>query len=112
METKEIISKGVSFISLSESLDFTSAAGNLQFQILSAFANYEREIIRERTMEGLNRAKTEGKKLGRPKGSKDKKSHARSGYILREAKKRKDVDESKGVFASVESYIDNPPPNK
>ena len=41
--------------------------------IISAFAQLERDIIRERTIAGLNRAKASGKKLGRPKGSKDSK---------------------------------------
>ena len=35
--------------------------------ILSSFAQFERDIIRERTMAGLERAKAQGKKLGRPK---------------------------------------------
>ena len=37
------------------------------------FAEFERSLISERTKEGLRRAKTQGKQLGRPKGSKDKK---------------------------------------
>jgi DNA invertase Pin-like site-specific DNA recombinase len=110
LDISELLKKGIGFISLSDNLDFTTASGKLHFQILCAFAEFERELIRERTMEGLNRAKSQGKRLGRPKGSKDKSSRARSGYVLREAKKRKGADESKGVFSSIESYINNPPP--
>jgi len=70
LDTKELIDKGVGFISISDNLDFSTAAGKLHFQILSAFAEFERELIRERTMEGLRRAKMQGKQVGRPKDEK------------------------------------------
>jgi len=111
LDINELVKKGISFYSYSENLDFSTAAGKLHFQILSAFAEFERELIRERTIEGLNRAKNQGKILGRPKGSKDQKKRRKSGYILREARKRKELDESKNVFKPIESYIDNPHPN-
>lgn len=106
LDTKELIDKGVGFISISDSLDFSTAAGKLQFQILSAFAEFERELIRERTIEGLRRAKIQGKQAGRPKGSKDTKQRRKSGYILREAKKRQIVDEGNGTHKSIEAYLD------
>jgi DNA invertase Pin-like site-specific DNA recombinase len=106
LDTKELIDKGVGFISISDSLDFSTAAGKLQFQILSAFAEFERELIRERTIEGLRRAKQQGKQAGRPKGSKDSKQRKKSGYILREAKKRQKVDEGNGNHKSIEAYLD------
>lgn len=46
--------------------DLTSSEGKLLLQMFSAFAEFERNRIRERTQEGLNRAKAQGKKLGRP----------------------------------------------
>jgi len=105
LDTKELIDKGIGFISVSDSLDFSTAAGKLHFQILSAFAEFERELIRERTIEGLKRAKLHGKIPGRPKGSKDKSPRRKSGYILKEANKRKITDEKKGVYQSIEAYI-------
>ena len=105
LDTKEILDRGVSFISVSDNLDFGTASGKLHFQILSAFAEFERELIRERTIEGLKRAKIHGKNPGRPKGSKDSKKRPRSGYILREAKKRQKADSDKGINKSIESYI-------
>ena len=105
LDTKELIDKGIGFISISDNLDFTTAAGKLQFQILSAFAEFERELIRERTIEGLHRAKLQGKKAGRPKGSKDIKPRRKSGYILKEANKRKTKDEAKGIFKSIDEYL-------
>lgn len=105
LDTKELIDKGIGFISISDNLDFSTAAGKLHFQILSAFAEFERELIRERTIEGLKRAKSQGKKVGRPKGSKDSKKRKKSGYILRESKKKQMIDIENGVNKGIESYI-------
>jgi putative DNA-invertase from lambdoid prophage Rac len=105
LESRELIEKGMGFISISENLDFSTAAGKLHFQILSAFAEFERELIRERTIEGLKRTKQHGTKLGRPSGSKDREKRKRSGYLLREALKRKSKDERLGIFHPVESYM-------
>lgn len=105
IDCKELIDKGIGFISISDNLDFTTAAGKLHFQILSAFAEFERELIRERTIEGLRRAKLNGNGAGRPKGSKDTKKRKKSGYILREANKRKMLDEENGIHKSVEAYL-------
>jgi len=48
--------------------DITSAEGRFMLQVFSAFAEFERGRIRERTQEGLEKAKANGVKLGRPKG--------------------------------------------
>lgn len=106
LDTKELIDKGIVFISLSDNLDFSTAAGKLQFQILSAFAEFERSLISERTREGIRRAKLQGKSPGRPKGSKDRKKRRKSGYIMREANKRKQIDEANGINKSIDSYLD------
>lgn len=60
-------SKGVRFISLKEAIDLGTATGKLMFQIIAAMAEFERELIRERTIAGLERARAEGKTLGRPR---------------------------------------------
>jgi DNA invertase Pin-like site-specific DNA recombinase len=57
---------GVAFVSLAEGIDATTPAGKLQMHILGAIAEFERERIRERVMAGLQRAKAQGKRLGRP----------------------------------------------
>lgn len=105
LDTKELLDKGIGFISVSDNLDFSTAAGKLHFQILSAFAEFERELIRERTMEGLNRARRQGKKPGRPVGSKDGKKRRKSGYILREAKRRQTKDAGTGVNKPIGMYL-------
>lgn len=66
LEIEELYNRGVGFISFSENLDFSTSIGKLQISILSAFAQFERDLIRQRTLEGLNRAKAQGKRLGRP----------------------------------------------
>jgi len=105
LDTKELMDKGIGFISVSDNLDFSTAAGKLHFQILSAFAEFERELIRERTIEGLNRSKSQGKKPGRPKGSKDKKQRKKSGYILREAAKKQVKEEQNGNHRSIDTFL-------
>lgn len=67
MDVSELINRNVGFIVLTQPIDTTSASGRLMLQILGAFAEFEREMIRERTIAGLERARSRGKKLGRPK---------------------------------------------
>ena len=105
LEIQELVDKGIGFVSVSDNLDFTNAVGRLHFQILSAFSEFERSLISERTKEGINRAKSQGKTLGRPKGSKDTKSRPKSGYLMREINKRKTKDEEKGNYKTPESYV-------
>ena len=105
LEAKEMSDKGIAFISLSDNLDFSTASGKLHFQILSAFAEFERALISERTKEGLHRAKTQGKTLGRPPGAKDKKKRKKSGYLLRMAGERQQQDQNIGIFRSLDDYI-------
>jgi DNA invertase Pin-like site-specific DNA recombinase len=56
----------IAFVSLAEGIDATTPAGKLQMHILGAIAEFERERIRERVLAGLQRARREGKRLGRP----------------------------------------------
>jgi DNA invertase Pin-like site-specific DNA recombinase len=58
---------GCAVVSIREGIDLSSAAGRLQVQLLSAFAEFERELIRERTRAGLARARSQGRTLGRPR---------------------------------------------
>jgi DNA invertase Pin-like site-specific DNA recombinase len=63
---EELQALGVAFVSLAEGIDATTPAGKLQMHILGAIAEFERERIRERVLAGLRRARTEGRRLGRP----------------------------------------------
>jgi DNA invertase Pin-like site-specific DNA recombinase len=58
--------RGIGFRSLTENIDTTTPAGKLIFHIFGALAEFERELIRERTMAGLTAARARGRKGGRP----------------------------------------------
>ena len=105
-ELQELANKGINFISIKDNIDFSSATGRLQIAILSAFAAFERELISERTKMGLERVRQQGiKKLGRPVGSTDKRPRKKSGYILKEAMKRKRKEEQHGIYLPIEHYL-------
>src|SRR4051812_43565396 len=67
----ETISKldaqSIGFKSLTENIDTTTSGGKLIFHIFGALAEFERNLIRERTSAGLNAARERGRKGGRPK---------------------------------------------
>lgn len=79
---EEFKNKGIQFIAITQNIDTTSAAGKMQLQIMGAFAEFERNIISERTKEGLKHAKNVGKR------GKDK-----------TARKKRGVLRDKGVYA-------------
>jgi DNA invertase Pin-like site-specific DNA recombinase len=58
---------GVSFISIREGLDWTTPTGRLQAQLLAMIAEFERSRIQERVRAGLQRARAQGRRLGRPR---------------------------------------------
>ncbi|MEJ7936127.1 recombinase family protein [Sphingobium sp. AN558] len=60
-----ITAAGAGFRSLTEAIDTTTAPGRLMMQMLGAFAEFERAMIRERTMSGLAHARKAGRRLGR-----------------------------------------------
>jgi DNA invertase Pin-like site-specific DNA recombinase len=63
---QELEHLGVRFVSLTEALDLTTPAGRAMAGLLAIFAEFEREILRERTRAGLAQARLNGKRLGRP----------------------------------------------
>ena len=78
--------KGVEFVSLKDGIDTGTATGRFTFNIFASLAEFEREIIRERTMAGLEAARSRGKKGGRPAGlSKEALAKAKSAKILYES---------------------------
>jgi len=64
----DLMEKGVGLQSLNDPIDTTSAQGRLTFNIFASLAEFEREVIRERTMAGLSAARARGRLGGRPKG--------------------------------------------
>src|SRR5271168_1721029 len=63
---EEFRSLGIQFISYQENIDTSSALGQALFTIVSAVAQLERDLIRERVTAGIRNARANGKKLGRP----------------------------------------------
>ena len=110
--TKQLISAleefrelGVDFISYTENVDTSTPTGKVLFMVISAFAEFERDLIRERVQAGLKRARAEGVRLGRPPVNEDKIVQAikmrRSGLSIREIAKK--VDLSTGVVSKYTS---------
>jgi DNA invertase Pin-like site-specific DNA recombinase len=68
IETLNLLkSRGVDFISLTESIDTTTPGGKLIFHLMGALAEFERDLIRERTNAGLAAARARGRVGGRPR---------------------------------------------
>jgi len=93
--------KGVGFHSLQEAINTQTSGGKLVFHIFSALAEFERDLIRERTNAGLEAARARGKKGGRPKSLKQPKSvtllkqmHANSNYSIGEICKTLNISRS------------------
>lgn len=68
---RELTEKGIGLVFIKEQIDFTTPAGKLMFTMLGAIAEFERDLINERTAEGRERAKQQGKHMGR-KGKDEK----------------------------------------
>ena len=63
---REMNELGVAFVSLTEALDLSTPSGRAMVGLLSVFAEFERDLLRERVKAGIAQAKLEGRKLGRP----------------------------------------------
>jgi DNA invertase Pin-like site-specific DNA recombinase len=70
----EFKDRGVGFRSLHESIDTTSGVGNFIFHLFASLAEFERDLIRERTMAGIASARARGRLGGRPKAMDAKKA--------------------------------------
>ncbi len=89
---------GIDFVSFTEGIDTTTATGQLMFHIVGAFAQFEREMIRERVRAGMAHARAMGKRIGRPPAVVDKEKVAalrRQEKSLREIAKILDIPVSR-----------------
>lgn len=86
---EEFKNLGVDFISLTQNISTDTPEGKMFWQMLGVFAEYERELIVARTKAGLERAKRQGKSLGRPQGSLDGRPRRKAGYLNRWIKESK-----------------------
>jgi len=64
---EEFKSLGIEFVSLTEAIDTSSTLGHVMFALIGAMAQFERELIRERVAMGMERARRQGRRIGRPR---------------------------------------------
>jgi DNA invertase Pin-like site-specific DNA recombinase len=65
----DLAARGIELRSLKESIDTSTPTGKLMFHVIAALAEFERDIIQERTLAGLEAARARGRKGGRPKAT-------------------------------------------
>ena len=70
---EDLRAKGIGFRSLQENIDTCSPTGKLVFHLFASLAEFERDLVRERTMAGLAAARARGRKGGRPRSMDDQK---------------------------------------
>jgi DNA invertase Pin-like site-specific DNA recombinase len=90
----ELKDLGVDFVSFSEALDTTTPTGALLYHLIAAISAFERSILIERVHAGLRRARSQGKRLGRPKAEFDINEARR---LLKEGKTMTEVGSVLGV---------------
>jgi DNA invertase Pin-like site-specific DNA recombinase len=93
--------KNVGFVSLSDSFDTTTSQGKLLFNIMGAMAEFERDLVSERTKDGLQHAKSKGIKLGkRPGLGRENKNKLRAAQMMYQNESKSVTEISKEVGIS------------
>ena len=92
----DLKTKGIGFQSLTEEINTNSPGGKLLFHVMAAIAEFERDLIRERTMAGLKAAKAKGRIGGRPRQMTDDKINAVR-QLLADGTPVKDAAQAVGV---------------
>lgn len=105
---------GVQFASIGDQIDLTTASGRLMLQIVGAFSEFERALVRERTLAGLAYARKQGKRLGRPKTRDDEAILAlrRQGLSYSEIERRLGVSRPSIRRALIENSTGTKTPEK
>lgn len=93
--TERLMEKGVEFVSIQDSFDTTSPTGKAMFGMLAVFAEFERDIIQQRTLAGLEAARKRGKIGGRPKV--DEKTKRRVIALYRTNESATDIAKEYGI---------------
>jgi putative DNA-invertase from lambdoid prophage Rac len=94
----ELEAVGVAFVSLTDSLDLSTPAGRLMFQVIAAMGEFERELIRERVRAGLRNARAKGRTLGRPRSSVDA---VRVGHLRAQGRSVREIAKELGYSRSL-----------
>ena len=98
----DLRNRGVGFQSLQESIDTTTSGGKLIFHVFGALAEFERDIIRERTLAGLAAARARGRKGGRPRHLDDKKKRHAATLHSDPTNSVKDICRTLGISTGAE----------
>lgn len=103
----------IELVSIQDKIDTTSATGRLMFNMIAIFAEFERDLISDRTKAGLEAAKKKGRKGGRPRGltkASIKKAWSIKGYqdknIYEEGEIMKMTDTPKTTYYRLTAYIE------
>ncbi len=89
----------IDFISIRDNIDTSTPTGKMMFGMLAVLAEFERDIIRERTMAGLEAARARGRKGGRPPVNNKKLNHALTLYKSKQHT-IKEIEELTGISSS------------
>src|SRR5215472_7822148 len=88
---------GVDLVVLDQAIDTTTPAGRLLFHVLAAISEFERDLIRDRVLAGLRRARAQGVRIGRPRKLVDMR---RARVLLAEGQSLRQVATTLGIAAS------------
>ncbi|MFC7060802.1 recombinase family protein [Halobacillus seohaensis] len=99
--------KDINFVSINENIDTTTAMGKLVFTIFSGLAQFERDIISERTKSGLDAARARGRNGGRPKKDQSKLNMAFRMYDSKEYSIKEILDAAEISRATFYRYLAN-----
>ncbi len=94
---KDLLTAGIGFRSLQENIDTTTSGGKFIFHVFASLAEFERDIIRERTNAGLSAARSRGRNGGRPKGVDERKKKAAIALKKEPERSVKDICEIVGI---------------
>lgn len=97
---EKLTSMGVHLVSLKENLDTTTATGKLMLTMLSALSQFERDLIAERTIDGLKAARARGRSGGRPTVGTDKDRKQALAMYKANAMSNREIAERFGVSTS------------
>lgn len=97
---EKLTSMGVHLVSLKENLDTTTATGKLMLTMLSALSQFERDLIAERTIDGLKAARARGRSGGRPTVGTDKDRKQAMAMYKANAMSNREIAERFGVSTS------------
>ena len=83
-EISDLLDRNIFFVSLKDGIDLSGDVGKLLFHMFSVYAGFDRKVMRESILLGLEQAKRAGKKLGRPFGARDMHGRKKPAYLSQE----------------------------